>query len=181
MFYSRFGAFGLTFGAGLLAGLACASTLTQGWPGGYARSPAKAAAGEATPLVKARAPLAGVYRAQILNVVDGDTVEARIHVWMGQEVVARVRLRDIDAPEIGGACGQERDRAVAARDRLSALLSGSSVTLADIGPDKYFGRVVARVLDAGGGDVGQALLSEGLARPYKGGRREAWCELAQRS
>jgi endonuclease YncB( thermonuclease family) len=178
MFPRSPGAFGLTFGAGLLAGLACAAFLTQGRPGQGVHLPA--APSQDAPPVNPRALLAGVYRAQVLNVVDGDTVEARIHVWMGQEVVARVRLRDIDAPEIGGACGAERDRAAAARDRLAALLSGSSITLADIGPDKYFGRVVARVLDAGGGDVGQALLSEGLARPYKGGRRAAWCELAQR-
>ena len=127
--------------------------------------------------VNTRTPLMGAYRAHVLNVIDGDTVEARVHVWMGQEVVTRIRLKDIDAPEITGACGAERDLAIASRNRVAALVGNANVLLTDVKPDKYFGRVVARVVSADGRDVGTILLEEHLARPYRGGRREAWCPL----
>ena len=130
--------------------------------------------------VTGRTPLAGAYQAQVLTVIDGDTIEVRVHVWMGQEVVTRVGLKDIDAPEIKGACGQERDVALAARDRLAALVSGQPVLLTEIRPDKSFGRVVGRiVLVDGVVDAGGSLLAAGLARPYRGGRRQGWCDLPQ--
>jgi len=132
--------------------------------------------------IGARTPLAGAYRAQILAVIDGDTLDAKVHVWMGQEVVTRIRLLDIDAPELGGGCQREKVLARAARDRLAALLVDAtphgSVTLVDVRPDKYFGRVVGRVLRPDGLDLGKALVAEELARPYRGGRRGGWCELA---
>lgn len=119
----------------------------------------------------------GTYAAEILRVIDGDTVEARVAVWMGQDIVTKVRLRGIDAPEIKGACGQERDKAIAARDALVRLAQGHPMTLTEIGPDKYFGRVVARLSDANGRDAGAALLEAGLARHYEGRRRDGWCAL----
>lgn len=132
--------------------------------------------------IGARTPLAGAYRAQILAVIDGDTLDAKVHVWMGQEVVTRIRLLDIDAPELGGGCQREKELARAARDRLAALLADAaphgSVTLVDVRPDKYFGRVVGRVLRPDGLDLGKALVAEELGRPYRGGRRSGWCELA---
>ncbi|MGL5735122.1 MAG: thermonuclease family protein [Beijerinckiaceae bacterium] len=119
--------------------------------------------------------LAGPLPVTVTQVIDGDTVEARVQVWLGQDVVTRVRLRGIDAPEIAGACGEERQRALAARDRLAALTAQGPLTLTDIGRDKYFGRVVARLMNRQGGDLGRMLLREGLARPYQGGRRDGWC------
>jgi endonuclease YncB( thermonuclease family) len=125
--------------------------------------------------VQGRTPLAGAYRAQVIAILDGDTVEARVHVWMGQEVVTRVRLRDIDAPEIGSACAEERQRAVAARERLASLIGSGDVTISDVQADKFFGRVVARLATADGMDAGATLLGERLARTYAGGRRTSWC------
>jgi micrococcal nuclease len=51
------------------------------------------------------------------------------------------------------------------------------LTLVDLRPDKYFGRVVGRVLTVAGDDAGAMLVREGLARPYSGGRRQSWCAL----
>lgn len=125
------------------------------------------------------AGITGTYRAEVLRVIDGDTIEARVQVWLGHELVTRIRLKDVDAPEITGACPQEREKAAKARKTLAGLVQGRRVVLADVRPDKYFGRVIARVVADGDIDVGQALLSEGLARPYRGGRRGIWCDLAR--
>ncbi|MGL4325790.1 MAG: thermonuclease family protein [Beijerinckiaceae bacterium] len=125
----------------------------------------------AFPVAHLRGPLPAV----VTRIIDGDTVEARVQIWLGQDVLTRVRLRDIDAPEINGACGAERDQALAARSRLAALAGQQPVWLRDIGRDKFFGRVVARLGDGDGRDFGEQLITEGLARTYQGGRRAGWC------
>src|SRR5262249_6058564 len=51
--------------------------------------------------------------ADVLRVIDGDTFEAQVHVWPGMEITTKVRLRDIDAPELRAHCSQERVRAEA--------------------------------------------------------------------
>lgn len=117
--------------------------------------------------------MTGVYLALVLLVTDGDTFRARIEVWPSVEVVTAVRLRGIDTPELRGKCVAERERAIAARERLRALLTGR-VTIEAVEPDKYSGRVDARVM-ANGQDVAAVLVAEGLARPYAGGTRQGWC------
>lgn len=96
--------------------------------------------------------------ARVTCVVDGDTI------WIERE---KIRLLDIDAPEMEGKCAAERVLAVRSRDRLVALLRGREVTIAREGVDRY-GRTLAR-LD----DVGAQLVREGLARRW--GDRRGWC------
>lgn len=117
------------------------------------------------------------YPARVLRIIDGDTVEARIAIWLGQEIVTKVRLRGIDAPEIIGACPSESTRAQAARRRLDELVAGGPVMLEEIGPDKYHGRVVARLRNAAGIDTGAALVADGHAKPWTGRRHSGWCAL----
>ncbi len=38
--------------------------------------------------------------AQVLHVIDGDTFEARVHLWQGLDITTRIRLRGVDAPEL---------------------------------------------------------------------------------
>ena len=119
-------------------------------------------------------PLSGPVDAEVLRVLDGDTIEVAARIWLDQRVVVGVRLRGVDAPELRGACATERDLARRARDAVEAML-GARVELSEIDRDKYAGRVVARVR-AAGEDVGARLVARGLARPYDGGRRGGWCE-----
>lgn len=133
-------------------------------------------AAEQPAAIPAPAPGTQSYRGQVLRVIDGDTVEARLQTWPGQEVVTLVRLRGIDTPELAGACVQERVRAEEARDALVALIGNRGITVSDVGPDKYYGRVVARLVTSDGTDAGQALLDRGLARFYARGQRAGWCQ-----
>jgi endonuclease YncB( thermonuclease family) len=118
------------------------------------------------------------WRGQVLRVIDGDTIEARVQTWPGQEVVTLVRLRGIDTPELAGGCPQEKLRAEEARGALTALIGGRGIVVCEVGPDKFYGRVVARVVTADGIDAGQALLEQGLARFYARGQRGNWCQTA---
>jgi endonuclease YncB( thermonuclease family) len=117
----------------------------------------------------------GPVRAEVLAVVDGDTLRVRAHVWLGQSIDVLVRIRGIDTPELRGACAGEKERARAAAVGLAAALEGDSVVLTRIAGDKYFGRVVADVATAGGADLATGLLRAGFGRPYEGGRRAGWC------
>ena len=100
-------------------------------------------------------------------VVDGDTI-----YLAGQ----KIRIAGIDAPETHDfRCASELDLGERAASRLQALLnSGGAVTLTSIDRDEdKYGRKLRNVA-VSGADVGEALVSEGLAREYAGGRR-SWC------
>ncbi|HEY0834150.1 MAG TPA: thermonuclease family protein [Azospirillum sp.] len=132
----------------------------------------------ALPAVAERAVLPGPIPAEVLEVVDGDTLTVRATIWLGHSVETRVRLDGIDTPERRAQCPQEKQLAEAARERLRALVADGHVNLLDVQNDKYGGRVRARVLAAGGADVAEALVKSGLARPYHGEQRRSWCDVA---
>ena len=129
--------------------------------------------------------LTGPLPAQVVSVLDGDTLEVRVHIWLGQDLSTRVRLAGIDAPELKGKCDSERDLARRARAYLLARLDpaaagagAGTVRLREVRYGKFAGRVLARVETLDGTDLGQGLLAAGLARPYDGRRRASWCEAA---
>lgn len=95
---------------------------------------------------------------RITCVVDGDTV------WINRE---KIRLIDIDAPEMHGDCPRESRLARASRDRLLSLMRTRHFTIERNGRDRY-GRTLARL-----GDLGKILVDEGLARKW--GDRRGWC------
>lgn len=111
----------------------------------------------------------------VIRTIDGDTFEARVHLWPGLDLTTRVRLRGIDAPELKASCPQELQMAEAAGVALRNLLGEGEVTIYNIGPDKYNGRVVADAATRRTENVSAALLATGHARSYGGGRRSGWC------
>jgi len=121
--------------------------------------------------------IAGPVVATVVRVIDGDTIEARVRLWLDLQLTTSVRIRGIDAPEVRGRCQTEKDLAATATRRLAEVAVGE-VTLIDIAEDKFFGRVVADVRAADGTDLAAMMLADGLARPYDGGARATWCDLA---
>lgn len=100
-------------------------------------------------------------------VVDGDTF------WLAGE---KIRIADIDAPETHPPnCDAEAAKGAAATRRLHALLNAGPFTLERIERDTdRYGRKL-RIVARGRLSIGGQLVSEGLARPYRGGPREPWC------
>ena len=115
----------------------------------------------------------GSFLALLISVTDGDTFKARVPVWDGVEIVTAVRLSGIDTPELKGKCPAEKALALKAKARLAELLTGS-ITISEIKPDKFAGRVDALV-SVNGQDVAGILVADGLARQYTGGARGSWC------
>jgi len=116
--------------------------------------------------------LRGPVEATLVRVIDGDTVNVRVKIWLNQTLDISVRLRGIDTPELSAPCESERRLAQRARERLEALLIGENdttpLTLRHISNGKYAGRVIAYVDNESGVSVGDILLKENLARPYHG-------------
>jgi endonuclease YncB( thermonuclease family) len=116
---------------------------------------------------------------EVIRTIDGDTFEARVRL-PDQEVMTRIRLRGIDAPELKAACPEELQMAEAATGALRDLLRQGDVAIYNIGPDKYAGRVVADVATKRVGNVSTALIGTGHVRAYNGGHRNGWCANATR-
>ncbi len=111
-------------------------------------------------------------------IFDGDTFAAYVNLEDDIRISVRVRLMNVDTPEMHGECEYEIVRANMARDRLATLIPvGSVVELSHIKDDKYLGRIDAYVKTSDGRDVGEILIAEKLGRPYSGGRRRGWCDL----
>ena len=98
---------------------------------------------------------------------DGDSI--RLGTTRQSEAV---RIFNIDAPEIEGQCAYETDLALQSKIRLAELLKGQRIEILHQGTDRY-GRTLAAIR-VEGRDVGDILVSEGLARTWAG-RREPWC------
>jgi micrococcal nuclease len=120
--------------------------------------------------------LPGPVRAEVVRVVDGDSLVLRARIWLGQCVKTQVRVGGVDTPKVKGKCEIERRHAKAARAFFMDQLSGNGVHLHDIHYGKYAGRVIARVVLADGRDLAKILIKAGLGRAYAGGRRRPVCQ-----
>jgi len=122
--------------------------------------------------------LRGPVPALVKSVIDGDTFWVIATIWVNQELTTKVRIRDINAPEIGdhAKCAAERAKGEQARTFLAALLEGKSVELFDVRFDKFGGRVDARVTmlgEKGDTNIGELMVARGLA--VADGARGDWC------
>lgn len=110
-------------------------------------------------------------------VLDGDTFAGVVNLDQDIKVTVRVRIINIDTPEINGECVAEIVKAKSAKAFVSELLPvGMTVDLQNIKDDKYLGRIDANVILSDGRDLGDVLIKQKLARPYNGGRRYGWCK-----
>ena len=136
------------------------------------RPAAVAAAIVLTALAALLEPLASGRTEAGATIVDGDTISIA-----GE----RIRILGIDAPEsFRSRCENELVLGLKAKERLRDLLDPwTSIRIERNGHDRY-GRTLAHVF-AGGVNVGDTLLREGYALPYKPGpdaklaRLRTWC------
>jgi len=113
------------------------------------------------------------YRARLLRVVDGDTLDLEIDLGLKIFVRERIRLFGIDTPEIFGIKkeSEEYQRGMAAKEFVEELLKDKAIWIKTY-KDKTgkFGRYLAdvHIQDEEGRHVSVAkrLLDEGLANEY---------------
>lgn len=107
------------------------------------------------------------YRAEIVNVVDGDTVDAEVDLGFSLRFAMRLRLWGINAPEMRGESA-ERGRESRLRLRDLCFLAGNCVVIRTHKDrqDKY-GRYLAELCVPGATrTINQQLVDEGHAVEY---------------
>ena len=109
--------------------------------------------------------ICGVRRTTCL--VDGDT---------GWQDGRKWRMLAIDTPEMADKadCTRERELAIAARDRLQALME-NGYSIEWLGRSDRYGRALVNVVLPNGQDAGKVLLHEGLAQPWPN-HSNPWCQ-----
>lgn len=101
------------------------------------------------------------YTAELVRVLDGDTVELKVDCGFKISYVDKFRLAHIDAPERGKE----------ATDALTTILkSVSELRVETIKPDKY-GRWLVIIYLPSGNTVNDWMVHEGYAVPYEGGAK----------
>lgn len=115
---------------------------------------------------------------EVVKIIDGDTFVGRVKLSDKTEVMSvKVRLRNVDTPELNGKCESEIKMARYAKQRLGELIPENTVVeIKNIKNDKYAGRIDANVFDSANRDVGDVLTKEKVGRPYSGGKRTGWCQ-----
>jgi micrococcal nuclease len=112
------------------------------------------------------------YKAQLIRVIDGDTLDCRIDLGFSVFVKKRVRLMGIDTWESRTRDLEEKKKGLAAKSRLIGLLQADAgeFTLISYGVGK-FGRVLGEI-EVTAGNVCDILVEEGHAYAYFGGNKE---------
>ena len=123
---------------------------------------------------QAKEVLDGPFPFEVLQVIDGDTFRARVTIWLGQKVDVKVRLKGVDTPEMNGKCAAEKQLARAAKKFTADWLAARPAQLIRVHYGTYADRVLATTMDKKGATLSAALLSEKLAKPYRG-RKVKWC------
>ena len=138
-----------------------------------------------TPIPSADDPY--IYSAQVVRVIDGDTVRLKLNrlfkaywdfgfyiideVSTVRSVEMNCRLLGVNTPEITGVSAAEKALGVAATNELARLLSLGEIVARTSKPDKY-GRWLVElwVKDPVGAVicVNESLIENGFAKPYLG-------------
>lgn len=105
------------------------------------------------------------YNAKLLKVIDGDTIDALVDLGFDTWKKIRIRLYGIDAWESRTRDLQEKEKGLAAKNRLIEILNEEFI-LVSHGVGKY-GRCLGEIFeDINSDSINNLLISEGHAIPY---------------
>jgi micrococcal nuclease len=117
------------------------------------------------------------YKAKLVRVVDGDTIDAEIDLGFGVFIKQRIRLYGIDTPESRTKDLEEKERGLAAKARLTELLPKEFIVQTILNKRGKYGRVLGTLLveDESGNvtDINETLVTEGFAVHYFGGAKDS--------
>ena len=114
------------------------------------------------------------YEAELIKVLDGDTIDCWIDLGFDLKIKKRIRYMGIDTWESRTRDLDEKKKGLAAKARNKELLEAGRFKLKSFGTGK-FGRVLGEVFvetDNGLQSVNQILIDEGHAYEYDGGKKK---------
>jgi len=125
-----------------------------------------------------------VWPAEIVKVVDGDTVRVNIARWPEPFTPVDIRIKGIDTPEHDMLHAQTRCEVAlgrAAQDfgRAMAKPGDKVKVIWIVGDQDKYGRILGTIKLADGREWGSTLISAGLARPYGVNgdlHKQIWCQ-----
>lgn len=108
------------------------------------------------------------YKATLLNVVDGDTIDMDVDMGFSVRIKQRLRLLGIDTPELNSKDPVEREKALQAKQFVLDTLKIGGTYVIDTYKDDKYGRLLAVIylnksIDS---TLNNLLVSSGLARVY---------------
>ena len=106
------------------------------------------------------------YKAMLLNVVDGDTVDMDVDMGFNVRIKQRLRLLGINTAEINAKDAADRQLAIDAKQFVLGHISvGTTYIINTYKGDKY-GRLLAEIYLSPGVTLNDLLLQNTLAVPY---------------
>tara|TARA_Y100000401_G_scaffold43426_1_gene33137 strand:+ start:4321 stop:4704 length:384 start_codon:yes stop_codon:yes gene_type:complete len=124
------------------------------------------------------------YKAELIRVIDGDTVDAMIDCGFSTFKKERIRLYGINTPETRTRDLKEKEKGLAAKARLIELLKeGDNKFIVETSIDKKgkYGRLLGKLfrikksehqaLASSNKSYNEILLDEGHAKEYLGGKK----------
>lgn len=115
------------------------------------------------------------YKAKLIRVVDGDTIDAEIDLGFKIYIKERIRFAGIDTPESRTRHKHEKSWGLAAKCRVKALLDGENsnfILTTELQKKGKFGRILGSIVLNDGTEISEVLLAEKLAIPYEGGNKD---------
>jgi len=105
------------------------------------------------------------YKAKIVNVVDGDTVDAVIDIGFKLTTTQRLRLYGVNTPELRSSNEDERALANKAKEYTTNTLLSQEVLLTTYKTDA-FGRYLTTIHLTDYTNFNRTLIEKGYAKPY---------------
>ena len=82
------------------------------------------------------------YKAKLVRVIDGDTIDAEIDLGFNVLIRQRIRLYGIDTPESRTRDLEEKERGLAAKQRLTEILPKEFIVKTILNKRGKFGRIL---------------------------------------
>jgi micrococcal nuclease len=118
------------------------------------------------------------YRAEVVNVIDGDTLDLLVDLGFNIHHSIRVRLNGVNTPESRTSDIKEKELGLKAKDFTKDWTVRHPVVYVSTTKDKKekFGRILAEVYSDPDKTacLNEDLIGSGYARAYNGEKRNGW-------
>lgn len=118
------------------------------------------------------------YRAEVVNVIDGDTLDLLVDLGFNIHHSIRVRLNGVNTPESRTSDIKEKELGLKAKDFTKDWTVRHPVVYVSTVKDKKekFGRILAQVYSDPDKTacLNEDLIGSGYARAYNGEKRNGW-------
>ena len=111
------------------------------------------------------------YKAKLIKVIDGDTVDLDVDLGMDVHINTRIRLAGINTPELHSKDEAEREAAKRAKSALEGLMVNPMVMTTQKDEKEKYGRYLATITNGNGVNVNEYMVKLGHAKKYDGGAR----------